>query len=672
MCRRLFFLAGFGLALLLSGCGDLKVTYSAPPPTPTPPPTPVVVTVSPAAAIVNGLKSQLFTAAVSGTSNTAVTWSVSGAGCSAVSCGSIAANGVYKAPATVPSPAIVTVTATSNANANTGTALVTVLPALPVEIAVAPRTATILVNKSVNLSALVTNTLNTAVSWTVAGSGCTGAPCGTISPSGIYTAPTAAPAPATVTVTATSLADPSKADQATITVVDTAEALITGTYTYLLNSKSFGAGFAAAGSITFQPGGKFIASEDGQFSSGANNPDVWSGTYTISNDGRGTVTGAGLHIGTRVLQISVLPADEIRFVQFNTSGQRTSGVMRRATGTGASLADDWAFEFNGTNSTGAPLGMMGRLQLDAGGNITGLFALNKGSGFTQGQLTGNYVPPLAGRSSVQLVGMGQTLNWVFYIANDNELFWVMNGSVDPLITELSGRAVRRTGTPFAASSLDATTVLSLTGNGGVSGGTLVFDGAISASGIRDQRPGSGTVIQNAATTATYSVDPNSGCGDLSAQFAAGVQHFTVCLIAPNRGFVLQPIDATTGDVFLGEFSPQVGSFSAGVLDGTYNFGSEWPSDYTAGLAMGILTSSSGTLSGIADVTLPGGDTTGEAVSGSIISFDPATGRGTAMLNLPGMSSVAFYIISSGRIVLLPMTAAKPGVDDIGSVIIAGR
>jgi hypothetical protein len=255
MCRRLLFLTWPGLALLLSGCGELKVTYSAPASTPTPPP-PVVVTVSPAAASVNGLKSQLFTAAVSGTSNTAVTWSVSGASCSGTSCGSIAPNGVYKAPATLPSPAIVTITATSVADtAKSATASVTVLPALPVEVAVTPRTATVLANKSVNLAALVTNTLNTAVSWSVAGSGCTGVACGTISASGAYTAPVVAPSPGTVTVTATSQADPSKTDQATIIVVDTAEALITGTYTYLLNAMSFGGGFAAVGSRRDVAGG---------------------------------------------------------------------------------------------------------------------------------------------------------------------------------------------------------------------------------------------------------------------------------------------------------------------------------------------------------------------------------------------------------------------------------
>ena len=49
------------------------------------------------------------------------------------------------------------------------------------------------------------------ISWTVSGSGCTGAACGTISSGGVYTAPSVPPSPATVQITATPLADPSKA-----------------------------------------------------------------------------------------------------------------------------------------------------------------------------------------------------------------------------------------------------------------------------------------------------------------------------------------------------------------------------------------------------------------------------------------------------------------------------
>lgn len=65
----------------------------------------------------------------------------------------------------------------------------------------------------------VTNTTNTAVTWSVSGTGCTGAQCGAIDANGMYTAPSILPANATVIVRATSQADPSRSGTATTTLM---------------------------------------------------------------------------------------------------------------------------------------------------------------------------------------------------------------------------------------------------------------------------------------------------------------------------------------------------------------------------------------------------------------------------------------------------------------------
>ncbi len=83
------------------------------------------VSVGPSSAtvLVNG--TQQFTATVTGLSSTTVNWTVSGAGCTGTSCGSVSTTGLYIAPPVAPSPATVTVTATSAQNAAlTGSATV--------------------------------------------------------------------------------------------------------------------------------------------------------------------------------------------------------------------------------------------------------------------------------------------------------------------------------------------------------------------------------------------------------------------------------------------------------------------------------------------------------------------------------------------------------------------
>jgi hypothetical protein len=106
-----------GLILLagllgLAGCGS----YSPPS---QPPPTPTSTTVSPtSASVVAGTGTQNFTATVMNDYlNRGVTWTLSGAGCSMTTCGSLTkvttSSVTYNAPAVVPNPATVTLTATS-------------------------------------------------------------------------------------------------------------------------------------------------------------------------------------------------------------------------------------------------------------------------------------------------------------------------------------------------------------------------------------------------------------------------------------------------------------------------------------------------------------------------------------------------------------------------------
>lgn len=110
----------------LAGCGggaSQSVNNQLPPPS-----QPTAVTVSPASATVTASGVQQFAAVVTPSgANQAVTWSVSGSGCTGASCGAIDSTGRYTAPATVPSSPTVIVTATSAADSTkTGTATVTI------------------------------------------------------------------------------------------------------------------------------------------------------------------------------------------------------------------------------------------------------------------------------------------------------------------------------------------------------------------------------------------------------------------------------------------------------------------------------------------------------------------------------------------------------------------
>ncbi len=171
--------------------------------------TPVVaVAVSPSTATVAAGGSLTFVATVTGTTNTAVTWSVR----ETSGCGSVTQAGVYTAPAAA---ATCHVVATSSADATaSATATVTVTAPPPVvAVAVTPSTAAVKSCQSATFTATVSGTTNTAVTWSVQ----EGTAGGSVTSAGVYTAPSSA---GTYHVVATSQADTTKSTTATVTVTD--------------------------------------------------------------------------------------------------------------------------------------------------------------------------------------------------------------------------------------------------------------------------------------------------------------------------------------------------------------------------------------------------------------------------------------------------------------------
>jgi len=186
----------------------------------------VSVSVSPSSASVAVDAKQQFTATVTGTSNSAVTWDVNGTVGGNSTVGFIdSISGLYTAPAIVPAPATVTVHATSQAEAAAiGSASVTITsatpppPPKPVTVTISPTKATVRLNRTKQFTATVKNTSNTAVTWAVNGIAGGNTTVGKISASGLYTAPRAVPSPSVVTVTAVSAADKTKSANAPVQV----------------------------------------------------------------------------------------------------------------------------------------------------------------------------------------------------------------------------------------------------------------------------------------------------------------------------------------------------------------------------------------------------------------------------------------------------------------------
>jgi len=160
----------------------------------------VTVAVLPRTATLAVGQSQTFTATLTGSANTAITWELPDA-----NSGNITAQGVYTAPTTVPSSgATYRVNARSIADSSQiDTALVTVKPF----VRITPESVTLVTNGSYPYRVEVTGLASNDVTWTATGGSFVG---------NIYNAPATG---GTYTITATSVADSTKLATATVKVV---------------------------------------------------------------------------------------------------------------------------------------------------------------------------------------------------------------------------------------------------------------------------------------------------------------------------------------------------------------------------------------------------------------------------------------------------------------------
>ena len=165
--------------------------------------TSVSISLSPLTAALTTAQTKKFTATVKGASNTAVTWALSPA------VGSLSAAGIYTPPAVIAAPQRVSVTATSVADqTKSASAAVTLAPS--VVMSLTPPTATLTTGQTKQFNATVKGASNIAVTWTLRPI------VGTISATGLYTAPASISTPEFLIVTATSVADPTKSVRAPI------------------------------------------------------------------------------------------------------------------------------------------------------------------------------------------------------------------------------------------------------------------------------------------------------------------------------------------------------------------------------------------------------------------------------------------------------------------------
>ena len=168
---------------------------------------PLQLSISPSSANRSAGQTQQFAATVTRNPNTAVTWAIS------PNVGSISSEGRYTAPQVINTAQTVTVTATSVADSTklASAPLNLQVSSIVQNLALSPSSQNLFATGTQQFRALV-GEQTTSVTWSINPS------VGTISSTGLYTAPVVIPATTVVTVTATSTIDPTRSASAPVTL----------------------------------------------------------------------------------------------------------------------------------------------------------------------------------------------------------------------------------------------------------------------------------------------------------------------------------------------------------------------------------------------------------------------------------------------------------------------
>jgi hypothetical protein len=634
---------------------------------------PIVIGVSPDTVSLYPEDTHQFGATVANHVNKTVTWSVSGTSCGGGACGTVDANGLYTAPSSISSEFTVNVVATSvadNSKADVG-----VVTLKPITVTVSPKTANVNIGTTKQFSATVQGGTNSNVTWSVSGTGCTGNSCGTINSTGLYTAPATVPSPATVTIKAAAVADPSRTDTATVTVINDPNLKLSGMYAFTFTGwDATGKPLDAIGSMTADGNGHITGLIDmnGMNATGHTYHAIkqaLTGTYQVNSDeNRGVMTLTTTESFQFRFALSST-GDRGHFILFEETGRYGSGWFKRQTSSDFSLpklSGDYVMGVSGLAVSGDERNAaIARGHLDGAGGVSNTSLDSSSSGGPSGHAT--FTGSLAmssttgmssGRGTFAVSASGTNINFSFYMVNASELYVMVADTIGFDSPLLIGTILKQTGQPYSTASLNGGIVVYMTGIRRALTPVRTIAGI--AQVALTNGSGQGMYEENwggqwaRAGTSVYSTVESSGRTTMDLSIFYGTSYIAY-LVAPNTGFILQYDTPEGGDVRFGFFEPQSGTpFTNETLNGEYFGGSSDSATNNVVHDAGLRNfHGDGNWDMMRDYSGPDeGNDPDQSVGGSYAVENGATGDGSADQTTFGTYEEKFLIISPNKVVLI--------------------
>jgi hypothetical protein len=471
--------------------------------------------------------------------------------------------------------------------------------------------------------------------------------------------------------------------------------LLMGPYAFSFSGNNASGFVAAAGTITADGNGS-ITTGEADFTTQQGNTlfKNVAGTYTLGQDGRGTITLTSVTGSpTFAFAIDTGGSGHGRLIEFDAAPIVTRGSGRLesqsvstcvVTGTGTNTySGTFAFggagsassdatggagpvAFAGTFTATPPIspatqGSLGSGEMDSNAPNNTQFG---GGGNT---VSGTYQSgPDSTHCTMALSTTGLAdMNYDVYPVSLNEAFLIetdSNSQTSPYVTLVDMK--QQFGQPFFTGAINGAMA------GGVSGQVLsgsyqpyvsvmqiVPSGANFGFALTDNNAGTASTLP--AQSVTYAID-QFGRVDTSGFTVNGVFDPVFYLVSGNEAFVVSMV---SGGPISGHLDPQtLSSFTTASINGTLVEGTSAPPTSANQNFSGFLTFNGSvtpaTIVGVQDVSTSSANTAAEAVAGTYVlsSTGAQDGSGTVTLTSPAAFTGAFYIVSPTEVVMITTTA----------------
>jgi hypothetical protein len=369
----------------------------------------------------------------------------------------------------------------------------------------------------------------------------------------------------------------------------------------------------------FVAAGRFFADGNGNISAGVmdvNNTaslpanQTFTGTYSIFQDGLGSLTFNITGGGSRGFALSMMGNGNANIIQFDDStggGTRNSGVLLiqdTAAFSTVLSAGGYAFGFLGIDSGKSRFAVAGDFQSDGHGTLTSGLLDSDDAGTVSSSIgfTGTSTAVDSnGRGTITLNPPSGPAIYSFYVVSATELLVVGIDTFAPGGNPLvSGTILQQA----SGSDFSVISVFELTGldaSGPTAESQVGLFNAIAGNFTLTSDQNTGGTLTSPGGSGTYSI--LSGRVTLTGK---GFQNSlpVLYMVNPNQAFII----GTDPAVSFGFVTPQSqpGSFTGASLSGTYAGGSLAPVDSSVSNVVSIAIAGSGNLNVTADISGPNG------------------------------------------------------------------